>query len=258
MKLCKLLAVFTCLIAFGCSSPNHVGQSPSKEAVVLVFYKTAGYYHESIPDGLKALQKLGSENRMGVDTTNDARRFTAEGLKKYDAVVFLNTTQDVLDTLQQQALEQYIRSGKGFVGIHAATDTEYKWPWYNKLVGAYFSSHPKIQDARIQVVNKQHPSTSFLPDVWERRDEWYNFKELNPQVTVLANLDEQSYQGGTNGANHPIAWYHEFDGGRAWYTAGGHTSESYSEPLFLQHILGGLQYAIGRGVEREAKKAANP
>lgn len=242
----KLLAVLLCLLVLGCSSVHPVEQSPSREASILVFYKTAGFYHQSIPDGLKALQKLGSENRIQVDTTKDAGRFTTEGLKKYDAVVFLNTTQNVLDTVQQAAFEQYIRSGKGFVGIHAATDTEYQWPWYNKLVGAYFSSHPKIQDARIQVVNKKHPSTSFLPDVWQRKDEWYNFKDINPGITVLANLDEQSYKGGTNGANHPIAWYHQFDGGRAWYTAGGHTSESYSEPLFLQHILGGLEYAIGR------------
>lgn len=254
----QLLAVFACLLALSCSSVRPAEQDSSKEASILVFYKTAGYYHESIPDGIAALQKLGSEHHMRVDTTRDARFFTADGLKKYDAVVFLNTTQDVLDSLQQLAFEQYIRSGKGFVGIHAATDTEYKWPWYNKLVGAWFSSHPKIQDARVQVVNKKHPSTSFLPDVWERRDEWYNFKDINPEITVLANLDEQSYQGGTNGANHPIAWYHAFDGGRAWYTAGGHTSESYKEPLFLRHILGGLQYAIGRGTGKEVKQPAAP
>lgn len=242
----RLLSFFVCLLALGCSPANHVEQNGTQSAAILVFYKTAGFYHQSIPDGLAALQKMGSEHGIQVDTTKDAARFTTEGLKKYAAVVFLNTTGNVLDTVQQAAFEQYIRSGKGYVGIHSATDTEYSWPWYNKLAGAYFSSHPKIQDARIQVINKKHPSTAFLPDVWERRDEWYNFKEMNAGVTPLLNLDEKSYRGGTNGANHPIAWYHQFDGGRAWYTAGGHTSESYKEPLFLQHVLGGIRYAMGR------------
>jgi uncharacterized protein len=254
----KLVVVLLSLIALGCYPGHPVAQRSSKEASILVFYKTAGYYHESIPDGIAALQKLGNEHRIAVDTTKDANRFSANELQRYDAVVFLNTTQDVLDPVQQAVFEQYIRSGKGFVGIHAATDTEYSWPWYNKLVGAWFSSHPKIQDAKVQVVNKKHPSTSFLPDVWARKDEWYNFKDINPEITVLANLDEQSYQGGTNGTNHPIAWYHAFDGGRAWYTAGGHTAESYREPLFLQHILGGLEYAIGRGVKKEAQAPAAP
>lgn len=242
---CKIIAVFFCLLALGCSSVNHAPQKAPTHATVLVFCKTAGYYHQSIPDGLAALQQLGREHGIHVDTTRDANRFTTEGLKKYDAVVFLNTTGNVLDTVQQAAFEQYIQSGKGYVGIHSATDTEYSWPWYNKLAGAYFSSHPEIQNARIHVGDKGHVSTQHLPDVWERRDEWYNFKDLNTGVTVLANLDEKSYKGGTNGATHPIAWYHAFDGGRAWYTAGGHTAESYKEPLFLKHILGGIKYAVG-------------
>lgn len=241
-----IIAALVFILLNSCSAVKPVEQNGAPGASILVFYKTSGFYHESIPDGIAALQQLGSENAIQVDTTRDAARFTAQGLKEYDAVVFLNTTQDVLNDAQQAAFEAYIRSGKGFAGIHAATDTEYSWPWYNKLVGAYFSSHPQIQDARVQVVNKAHPSTEFLPDVWQRRDEWYNFKSLQPGITVLCNLDEQSYSGGTNGANHPIAWYHEFDGGRAWYTAGGHTSESYKEPLFLKHILGGIKYAIGR------------
>ena len=242
----RLLLLFACLLALRCSPVNHTEQKSSAKASILVFCKTAGYYHESIPDGLAALQQMGREHGIKVDTTRNAGRFTTEGLKPYAVVVFLNTTGNVLDTVQQAAFEQFIRSGKGYVGIHSATDTEYSWPWYNKLAGAYFSSHPKIQNARIQVVNKQHASTSFLPDVWERRDEWYNFKDMHAGVTPLLNLDEKSYTGGTNGANHPIAWYHEFDGGRAWYTAGGHTSESYKEPLFLQHVWGGLHYAMGR------------
>lgn len=132
------------------------------------------------------------------------------------------------------------------MGVHAATDTEYEWPWYGKLVGAYFTNHPKVQKAIIKVTDKKHPSTKLLPDVWEHTDEWYNFKDINPDMKVLAWLDEKSYEGGTNGNEHPIAWYHEYDGGRAFYTGLGHTEESYSDPLFLKHLLGGIQYAIGK------------
>src|SRR5687768_18263177 len=139
---------------------------------------------------------------------------------------------NVLDADQQVAFERYIQAGGGYAGVHAAADTEYDLPWYNRLVGAYFHSHPRNQKAVINVVDKNHPSTSFLPDKWERYDEWYNFKSIQPGLKVVATLDESSYEGGTNGDFHPIAWYHEFDGGRAFYTGGGHTRESFSEPLF--------------------------
>ena len=139
--------------------------------------------------------------------------------------------------------EHYIQSGGGYVGIHAATDTEPNWPWYGKLVGAYFKSHPKPQTATMTVVDNNHRSTAHLNNQWQRYDEWYNFQALNPQVNVLLSLDETSYQGGKNDKNHPIAWYHEYDGGRAFYTGGGHTNKSYAEPEFLQHLLGGILYS---------------
>jgi type 1 glutamine amidotransferase len=241
-----LLVILVLTGLLGCSSSSNPPSAVAPTPAILVFYKTAGFYHESIPDGRTAIQKLGQENGIKVDTTANAGAFTADNLKQYDAVVFLSTTQDVLTDAQQAAFEQYIRADNGFVGIHAATDTEYDWPWYNRLVGAYFSSHPAIQPAIVRVINKAHSSTSFLPDAWSRTDEWYNFRNIQPTITVLATLDESTYTGGTNGANHPIAWYHAFDGGRAFYTAGGHTAESYREPLFLRHLLGGIQYAIGQ------------
>ena len=244
VRILFLLSVY--LLAGACSTKKVAETGPAPKASILVFSKTVGFYHESIPTGIAALQRMGREAGIAVDTTKDATRFTADGLKGYDAVVFLSTTQDVLNPDQQAAFEAYIRSGKGFVGIHAAADTEYDWPWYNGLVGAYFLSHPENQTARIQVVDKSHPSTRHLPDTWERYDEWYNYKSIQPTIKVLATLDEQSYRGGANGSNHPIAWYHEYDGGRAFYTGGGHTRESYGEPLFLQHLLGGIQYAIGK------------
>lgn len=220
----------------------------SHDSRVLIFSRTKGYYHESIPSGIAAIQKLGSENGFQVDTTKDAGKFTADNLKNYKAIIFLSTTQDVLNDEQQAAMENYIRSGGGFVGIHAAADTEYEWPWYNKLVGAYFKSHPNnpnVRKAVVNVLNKDHIATKGLPDKWERSDEWYNYKDINPELKVLARLDEKSYQGGENGDNHPIIWYHDYDGGRAFYTGGGHTKESYDDPVFMQHVLGGIEYAMG-------------
>lgn len=222
---------------------------------ILVFSKTAGFRHGSIPLGKKALMDMGAANGFAVDTTEDAAVFQDVNLSKYNAVVFLSATGDVLNHIQQAAFERYIQSGGGFVGIHAATDCEYFWPWYGKLVGAYFKSHPRIQKAKLVVKDKSHISTSHLPDIWERADEWYNFRKAPEGVNVLISIDEKSYEGGQNGDNHPMAWYHEYDGGRAFYTELGHTNESFSEPLLLQHILGGIKYAIGDGKKPDYKKA---
>ncbi len=217
---------------------------------VLVFSKTKGWKHTSIPFGIEAIFNMGKENGFLVDTTTNSSFFDDFNLKQYHAVIFNNTTQNVLNAEQQAAFERYIQAGGGFVGIHAAADTEYEWPWYNKLMGAHFSSHPhnpNVKKATVSVTNKTHPSTSGLPDRWERTDEWYNYRSFYPGIKVLAYLDENSYEGGANGSNHPIAWYHEFDGGRAFYTGGGHENSSFSEPLFLNHLLGGIKYAMGDG-----------
>jgi len=211
---------------------------------VLVFAKTQGFYHTSIPAGIKCIVDACAKDGIKVDTTRDSQVFSTDNLKKYKAVIFLNTTGDVLDNNQQEALTSYIRSGGGFVGVHAATDTEYDWPWYNKLAGAYFLSHPpEQQKATIRVTDKNHPATSMLPDEWVRTDEWYNFKDLNPEVKVLAYLDESTYKGGENGEKHPFIWYHEFEGGRAFYTGVGHRDDNYMEPLVQQHLLGAIKWA---------------
>lgn len=213
---------------------------------VLVFAKTAGFHHNSISLGLPAIQKLGAENKFSVDTTTNAALFTATNLKQYAAVIFLSTTGNVLNDEQQGAFEKYIQAGGGFVGVHAATDTEYDWPWYGKLVGAYFIKHPEQQEATLRIVDRKSIATKHLPADWTRKDEWYNFKEIQPDLKVLIKLDETTYKGGSNGDNHPIAWYHSFDGGRAFYTGLGHVDGSYSDPLFLKHLLGGIQYAMGQ------------
>ncbi|MGZ5191128.1 MAG: ThuA domain-containing protein, partial [Flavisolibacter sp.] len=219
--------------------------SRSGKPRVLVFSKTSGFRHTSIPTGKAAIMKLGQENGFDVDTTENASYFTEDSLKNYSTVIFLSTTMDVLDNFQEADFERYIQAGGGFVGIHAATDTEYDWGWYARLVGANFLSHPKIQQATINVTDQTHISTKHLPKQWTRTDEWYNFKNLNKDVKVLMSMDEKTYQGGKNGDNHPMAWYHEYDGGRSFYTELGHTEESYSDSLYLKHVLGGIQYAIG-------------
>jgi len=215
-----------------------------KKALVLVFSKTQGFYHTSIPAGIKCIMEACAKDGIMVDTTSDAQYFTEKNLKKYKSVVFLNTTGDILDENQQDAFKSYISSGGGFVGVHAATGTEYDWPWYNKLAGAYFLSHPEQeQQATIRVIDKNHPATAMLPDQWVRTDEWYNFKDLNTNVKVLAWLDESTYKGGTNGEKHPYIWYHEYEGGRAFYTGVGHREDNYLEPLVQEHLLGAIKWA---------------
>ncbi|MFJ9424941.1 ThuA domain-containing protein [Streptomyces sp. NPDC101249] len=213
---------------------------------VLVFSKTAGFRHDSIPDGIDTIRRLGATGGFAVDATEDAATFTPRTLRRYDAVVFLSTTGDVLTEPQQRAFERYIRDGGGYVGIHAAADTEYDWEFYGGLAGAYFESHPAIQPATVHVEDRAHPSTADLDPVWERTDEWYNYRS-NPRdrAHVLATLDESSYTGGTMNGDHPIAWCQNYQGGRAFYTGGGHTKESYTEPAFVSHLSGGLRWAIG-------------
>ena len=222
----------------------------SQDSRVLVFSKTAGFRHTSIGDGLAAIRKLGQENGFAVDATEDGGAFTSKNLVRYKTVVFLNTTGDVLDAAQQDDFERYIQAGGGYVGIHSATDTEYDWPWYGRLAGAWFNGHPNnpnIRKGTFRVIDKNHPSTQGLPDRLEREDEFYNFKSIDPGIHVLVDIDEKSYEGGTNGDRHPMSWYHDFDGGRAFYTNMGHTEATYSEPAFLRHLLGGLRYAMGSG-----------
>ena len=262
-----LSVVFVSILFYACKMvvPQSSKETKVLETVksqkpprVLLFTKTKGWYHTSIPSGIAALQKLGKENGFLVDTTKNADYFTEDSLKNYSTVIFLSTTLNVLNADQQVQFERYIQSGGGYVGIHAAADTEYDWPWYNRLVGAYFLSHPNnsnVRKATIEVLDSTHISTIGLPKRWERTDEWYNYKNIQGDLKVLAKLDEETYEGGENGDNHPIAWYHEFDGGRAFYTGGGHTDESFSEPLFLKHLLGGIQYAIGTNNTLDYSKA---
>ena len=237
----KTIPLFVTIIFFGGSSTQKIMQSPK----ILVFSATKGFRHKSIEAGKTALLKMGSEKNWRVDTTEEATVFTESNLKQYGVVVFLSTTGNVLNDEQQVAFQKYIQAGGSFVGIHAATDTEYDWPWYNNLVGAYFESHPRPQTGLYNIVNKDHPSVDFMPDTLRRMEEIYNFKSFKKELlNVLITIDEKTYTGGKMPDYHPIAWYHNYDGGRAFYTEWGHHPEAFTEPLFLQHIAGAIKWAL--------------
>ena len=218
---------------------------PGNTPRMLVFSHTNGYRHASIEKGVATLQELAGRNGIQMVHTEDSLLFNPKSLSKYQLVVFLSTTGDVLGREQEKAFKSFIQNGGSFLGIHAATDTEYDWAWYGDLVGAYFESHPEQQEARLEVVASDHPATTGLPISWKHYDEWYNFKDIRSGIKVLLNLDESSYRGGNNGSSHPIAWYRGFDGGRSFYTGLGHTEESWDDPNFRKHLLGGIRYCLG-------------
>ncbi|AZM50992.1 glycosyl hydrolase [Streptomyces sp. WAC 06738] len=214
---------------------------------VLVFSKTSGFHHDSIPQAVQTVKDLGAANGFTVDATEEASDFTPTNLDNYQAVVWANTTGDVLDGAQQDAFEDYIRAGGGFVGIHSAADTEYDWAFYGETVGARFKTHPDIQQARVDIEDRAHASTGHLASTpWTRTDEWYDYR-TNPRSTahVLASLDESSYSPGAPMGDHPITWCKSLDAGRSWYTGLGHTKETYAEPAFQKMLLGGIRYAAG-------------
>jgi len=247
MKKTISLSLFLCCFFIGLAQQT----KPSTEVdQVLVFTKTSGFRHESIETGVALIEKLGQQYNFKVAHTEDSLAFNTENLSQFKMVLFLSTTNDVLGESEQHALKDFMQQGGSFMGIHAATDTEYDWPWYGDMIGAYFVGHPNnpnVREASMEVLDTDHASTEMLPEsTWVRTDEWYNYKNISSDIHVLLNLDETSYEGGTNGEHHPIAWYHEFEGGRVFYTGGGHTKESFSEPLFVAHLLGGINYCLGR------------
>jgi cytochrome c len=231
-----LLLTLTCIVDFSFAQ---------SKINILVFSKTEAFRHQSIGAGKTALGKMAKDKGFSVSFTEDSEQFKEVNLKKFNAVVFLNTTGDILNNDQQNAFERYIQAGGGYVGIHAATDTEYEWPWYNQLAGAWFLDHPNpnnVQKGRFYVTEKGS-FTNGMPESFERTDEFYSFKNISKSIKVVLKIDEKSYEGGKNGDNHPISWYQEFNGGRSFYTAMGHTDETFSEPLFLNHLFEGIKYA---------------
>jgi type 1 glutamine amidotransferase len=258
----RVLALAVVVLALGTFAVPTGASSDEPRFKALVFSKTAAFRHASIPTAVAAVRQLGAEHDFAVDATEDAAAFTDANLANYDVVIFLLTTGDVLNDAQQAAFERYIRAGGGYTGIHSASDTEYDWPWYGGLVGAYFRDHPGVpgvnqqfQEATIKVAGHSNPATAALPRRWVRTEEWYNFRtNPRPNVRVLGTVDEKTYDprgysvpGGSPGMgeDHPIFWCHPYDGGRAFYTALGHSSSAFSEPLVLSHVLGGIEQTAG-------------
>lgn len=217
---------------------------------VLVFSLTKGFHHASIKEGNQFFIDLGRKHAIGIDTTTDATKFNEANLKNYAAVVFLSTTGDVLNPAQQADFERYIQAGGGYFGIHAASDTEYNWPWYNDLMGGYFASHPggrvsNVQKGKMITLDKNFPASAHFPDTFEKTDEFYDFKSLKKDILkFIVRVDESSYEMGKMGDFHPMAWYHEYDGGKAFYSNFGHTPETFSEPLITEHFWQGLKWVM--------------
>lgn len=228
---------------------------------VLLFTKTAGWHHKSINAGVDAMYDMAERHHFTLDWQEMADVFADDKLKNFDAIVFLNTTADILNDEQQAAMERFIQSGKGFVGIHSASDTEYDWDWYTKMVGRTFHIHPTIQTAEVDVIDRKFPGVERMPDTFLWTDEFYEFgAERIDGLNYILSLDESTYNpvadwgrvaGKGMGDFHPIAWYHEYDGGRAFYTGLGHLPSTFSDKMFLEHIYGGLYWAAtGKGMRK--------
>jgi len=249
-------AIVLCLAVAACSSTGATRRDagvdlavdiPPGDFGVLLFSRTTGYRHDSIPAAIAALTELGPANGYVAASTEDPAAFTADTLARFRVVVFLMTTGEPLDAAGEAAFEAWINAGGNWVGVHSAADTGYDWPFYGALLGAYFKQHPAIQQATVNIEVADHPAAAGLPSPWVRTDEWYDF-QTNPRdvATVLATIDESTYTGGTMGADHPLVWAHATaGGGRAIYTEMGHTTESWADPLFRQHVVGAIGWAAG-------------
>ena len=220
---------------------NCLNCSDNNSYSVLVITETKGWVHDSIESGLKLIQNIGNKNNFNVYHSDNSSVITYKNLKEIKTIIFLNTTEEILTDVEQKVMESFIKSGKGFVGVHAAADTEYNWQWYGKLVGAYYRNHPEVMNGKILTIN--HKITNHLDSEWEIEDEWYNFDYVNYDINILLHLDEDSYVGGEHPDYHPITWYHEYDGGRSFYTGLGHTKEVYDDERFIKLLEKGILYA---------------
>jgi len=224
-----------------------------KQFKALLVTTTRGWHHESQHSGVLAVQQLGVRNFFDVVMFEDPNGFTDKYLEQFQVIIFLHTTGDIFDSTQQKVMERFIQSGKGFVGIHSASDTEYDWEWYTKLVGRMFYIHPAIQTARIDVIDSDFPGMQSFANTKYWTDELYEFgPEKVTNLHYLLSIDETSYNPKATWSNkagvgmgkfHPVAWYHNFDGGRSFYTALGHLPVIFSDPTYLQHLTAGIIWA---------------
>lgn len=223
----------------------HRQAAAADRELMLVFTKTTGYRHESIAAAVTAIRAVAARHGIDVEATEDDTVFRPEKLSTFKAVAFVNTTGNILDVGQRRAFEAFIAAGGGFLGVHSAADTAYDWPWYGRLLGAWFKSHPP--GLQTGIVRFARPPGAGLPVAWQVTDEFYNFRSRpGREATLIAALDESTYAGGEMGSDHPLAWCRKIDGGRSWYTGLGHTPELFDNPVFLAHLTNGVLYAMSR------------
>ena len=245
-KALQLILMFQMLLLFQV-------QAQQKQFRALIVTTTRGWHHESLHAGVLALQELGKKNFFDAVLYEDPKGFTDDYVKQFQVIIFLNTTGDIFDSAQQKVMERFIQSGKGYVGIHSASDTEYDWEWYTKLVGRMFVIHPAVQTARLNVLDAEFPGIQGFTGNKLWTDEWYEFgPEKVPDLHYIMAVDENSYnpradwgskKGVGMGKLHPVAWYHTFDGGRAFYTALGHLPTTFSDASFMNLLYGGIFWA---------------
>jgi uncharacterized protein len=248
------------LTLLACLTAGVLGAAPERR--VLVYTKNqvkneagkALYVHDNIPASVAAIKKLGVENNFGVEVSDDPAVFTDQNLKRFKALVFDNTNNEIFANEEQKAaFQRYIRAGGGFVGIHSACGSMRQWPWFWEMLGGKFLRHPKLQPFTIKVKDLKDPSTAHLGASFEWTDEFYfldNMPDglhvlLAGDLTTLTDPAKDKYPGKKFGDEFPLAWRHQFDGGREWYTALGHKPEHYSDPKLTKHILGGILWAMG-------------
>lgn len=237
---------------------------------VLVYTKNGkGFVHDNIPSAVKCVQQLGADNKFNVDVSDDPSVFTEDNLKKYKMLIFTSTNNDVFDNDQQRLVfRRYIQAGGGFVGIHSVTGTERNWTWFKQLIGGTFSWHAKNQKFSVKIIDPGHPSMKGLPKVWERSlgDECYFTKELYPGIKVMMAHDLHTLAKDADTVKvarfaapfkdlYPAAWYQTFDGGNVWITTLGHNKEYYQEPMFMKHILQGIEYISSQTKKLDFSKA---
>ena len=227
----------------------------AQQFTVMLVVQTAGWQHESTFNAIPAMERLAKRHDFKLVLKQRAMPVTAEQLADVDALVMINTTGDVFSDDEQAAIEQFVRSGKGWVGVHAAADTEYDWKWYTDMVGHMFYIHPHVQTAMVDVHDTSFPGMTG----WAKRrmwtDEYYEYLDgaRKPHLNYLITVDEKTYTTDANwgpgkvakghGDFHPVSWYHEYDGGRAWYTNFGHVPATFEDPDFLHHLYGGIFWA---------------
>jgi uncharacterized protein len=215
---------------------------------LLLFTRTTDYRHDSIPAGVAMVEAIGDADGFDVDAHEDPTAFERANLESYDIVCWLSTCGTILTEPQRVAFSRWLKAGGAFVGIHSATASEYDWPVFETIIGARFENHPELQRATILVEDRDHPSTVHLQPTWQWDDEWYNFR-LSPRgrVRVLATVDEATYSGGEMGSDHPIAWCGSYGDGRTWYTSLGHSVAAYRDPMFIEHVRGGINSLVRGG-----------